>query len=383
MGSKGYWKRGLWLGALALVLVSLWFLATRSQPLAVTLHTVAKGEVEATVANTRAGSVRACRRALLAPGIGGQVDGLLVKEGQQVEQGQLLLELWNEDLKARLTLARAELAVAQAGQEEVCLLAKAEKRELKRLKALGKLASAEQKDRAETQTQAAQIACRAAEARVQTAQASIASAQAALERTRLRAPFTGWVAQINGEVGEFVTPSPPGIPTPAAVDLIDTSCLYIKAPIDEVDVPRVVPGMEARITLDAFPGRAFLGGVRRVAPVVTEIEKQARTVDVEAVFMIDEDYQSLMPGYSADLEVILDRVYEVVRIPSEALLEGDRVYVYDGDLGSVHLREVKTGLANWRFTEIQAGLNAGERIVLSIEREGLAEGALVTEEAGD
>ena len=67
------------------------------------------------------------------------------------------------------------------------------------------------------------------------------------------------IAKVNGELGEFVTPSPVGIPTPPTVDLIDGSCLYISAPIDEVDAPRVQAGLKARISLDAFPNQTFPG----------------------------------------------------------------------------------------------------------------------------
>ena len=79
-----------------------------------------------------------------------------------------------------------------------------------------------------------------------------ARARAALDKTRLTAPFGGTVAEINGELGEFVTPSPIGVPTPPAVDLIDTTSLYVSAPIDEVDAPDIRADMAAHISLDAF-----------------------------------------------------------------------------------------------------------------------------------
>ena len=134
----------------------------------------------------------------------------------------------------------------------------------------------------------------------------MAAARATQKRTVLRAPFAGVVARITGEVGEFTTPSPPGIPTPPAVDLIDDSCLYVTAPIDEVDVARVRVGQRASITIDAIPGRRFPGRVRRVAPYVVDFEKQARTVDVEMEFLNPEDVKALLVGYSADAEIILD-----------------------------------------------------------------------------
>jgi HlyD family secretion protein len=162
-----------------------------------------------------------------------------------------------------------------------------------------------------------------------------------------------------------------GIPTPPAVDVVDTSCLYITAPIDEVDAPRVREGMPARVTLDAFRDRNFPAHVRRVAPYVLDAEKQARTVEVEAE--IDELGDALLlPGYSADVEVILAERADVLRIPTRALIEGKRVYVLDGD--TVRSRDVTTGVGNWEHTEITAGIEKGARVVVSIDREGLADG---------
>ena len=63
----------------------------------------------------------------------------------------------------------------------------------------------------------------------------------------------GTIAKIVGEVGEYSTPSPPGVPTPPAIDLIDDSCLYVKAPMDEVDAPKISAGQSVRISLDALP----------------------------------------------------------------------------------------------------------------------------------
>jgi HlyD family secretion protein len=196
--------------------------------------------------------------------------------------------------------------------------------------------------------------------------------RANLERTRLYAPFGGVIAEINGELGEFVTPSPIGIATPPTVDLIDTACLYVKAPIDEVDAGGVRRGMPARVVLDAFADRSFAGRVRRVANYVLEVEKQARTVDVEVELEPDSSLPDLLAGYSADVEVILATRDDVVRVPTEAVLEGPRVLVYAG--GRLEERRIRSGLSNWEHTEVAEGLSPGEQVVLSVDREGVKAG---------
>jgi HlyD family secretion protein len=350
---------------------ALWF--GRARPIAVETVEAGRGSVAETVTNTRAGTVKACQRAKLAPPAGGQIARLPVKKGDEVQQGQVLLELWNDDVRAELAVVERDAVAARARRDEACVASKVARQESNRMASLveRKLVSVELAERAAGEADSREAACRAAAAQIGVSQARIDAARARLERTLLRAPFAGTVAEINGELGEFVTPSPVGIPTPPAVDIVDNSCLYITAPIDEVDAPRVREGMPARVTLDAFRERSFPAHVRRVAPYVLDLEKQARTVEVEAE-IDDRGDAVLLPGYSADVEVILAERADVLRVPTRALVEGKRLYVLDD--GRIRVREVATGIGNWEYTEVTDGLAPGARIVISIDREGLADG---------
>jgi HlyD family secretion protein len=354
----------------------LWW-STRPKPVKVVLATVERGTVEKTVANTRAGTVKACRRAGLSPSAGGQIASLPIREGDIVKKGQLLLELWNEDLQAQLDLARQEAASARATADARCIEAQQAESDTARLQKLlaRKLVAEDQADQASSKARSARAACKGARANAEVSRARIGVTRANLEKTRLIAPFDGVVAEINGELSEYVTPSPIGIPTPPAVDLIGNNCFYLSAPIDEVDVAGVKIGQPARITLDAFGKRRFNGKVRRVADFVLDVEKQARTVDVEVEFLDPDDIQDLLAGYSADVEIILEVRKNTLRIPSEALIEGDKVYVYLPAEKRLEQREVRTGVANWDQTEILDGLREGERVVTSVDREGVADGA--------
>lgn len=354
---------------------------TRPAPILVSLIAVERGAVVATVTNTRAGTVDACRRAGLSPPLGGQIAVLPVADGDRVQQDQLLLELWNDDLQAQLSLAEEEAKAAESRAEESCVIAAVARREADRLMSLREdgLASEEATEQAVGNAQARAAACAAARDGTQVSAAQVAVAQAALERTRLRAPFDGIIAEINGELGEFVTPSPIGIPTPPTVDLIDSSCLYISAPIDEVDAPRVRPGLAARISLDAFANRSIAGHVRRVAPYVLDIERQARTVEIEAE-IDDPDKSDLLPGYSADVEVLLASENDVLRIPTSVIVDDTYVYYFDSASGRLNRREIDVGISNWEFAEVRDGLAEGDRIVSSVDREGVGDGAVVQPE---
>ncbi len=361
---------------IAAAAVIVWFL-TRPKPVEVVVKPVDRGIVERTVANTRAGTVKACRRAKLSPSVGGQIAKLSIREGDTVKEGDLLLEIWNQDLVAQGQLAQSEAEAARARARAACLKAEVSQREANRLVKLRDkgVASEERTDKAVTDAKALRADCKAAKASVLMSEARIGVVKANLARTRLIAPFDGVVAEINGEVSEFVTPSPIGIATPPVVDLIDNTCFYITAPIDEVDVPKIASGMTARVSLDAFGDRSFPGKVRRIAPYVLDREKQARTVDVEVQFTIPEDIRKMLAGYSADVEIILDVRQNTLRIPTATVLDGDRVFVYLPGNKVIKARTFKSGISNWYYTEIISGLKADELVVINVDGAGMKDNA--------
>ena len=359
----------------ALLAAAVWY-AMRPKPVTVAVALADTGRVENTIANTRAGSVMACRRAKLAPPAGGRIERLKVAEGDRVRAGQVLLTLWNDDLTARERLSREQLQTARARVREVCELAKASARDAGRARELKarNFISQEAAERAAADAAAKQASCDLTGTQVAEAEARIQASRADTDRTVLRAPFAGIVAEVNGEVGEYLTPSPPGIPTLPAVDLIDDSCLYVSAPIDEVDGAQLKLGMSGRVTLDAYRGQHFAGRVRRIAPYVLAVEKQARTVEVEVEFDRPGDAKHLLVGYSADIEIVVSGRDNVVRIPTPALMPGNRVLLLTAG-GPLEERKIEAGLANWEFTEVKSGLARGDRIVISLERSGVKAGA--------
>ncbi len=365
----------------AIVLMGAIGYLTRSKPIAVVLTKVERGTVEASVSNTRAGTVKACRRAKMSPPAGGQIAQLRVKKGDRVRKGEILLELWDKDLHAQEQLAKEELKTSITRVQEVCTLAEAADREAKRsqeLKDQGFI-SPQLLDRAVSDAASRKASCQAARESIEQAKSRIALARATLDRMVLRAPFGGVVADISGELGEYATPSPPGIPTLPTIDLIDDSCMYVSAPIDEVDAPKLKLGLRSRITLDAMKGRVFGGKVRRIAPYVLDLEKQARTVEVEVEFDKVSEEENLLVGYSADVEIVYDTHQNVLRIPTQTLLEGNRVLFY-GRNGILEERKVTTGLANWEYTEVLSGLAEGDQIVSSLDRAGVKAGVRVVPE---
>lgn len=369
--------------ALAIVLLVVYY--TRPKPVLVQVHKAEIGVIEETVANTRAGTVMPCRRAQMSPAMGGQIASLSIKEGDHVELGTVLLELWNDDLKAEIHLARSEAKAARARADSVCVQADIAEKNARRKTALRKTKaiSEELVDQAVATAKSQRADCVASRTSAIVSKERIGVVEAQLERTLLKAPFTGVVVEVNGEIGEYLTPSPPGILTLPAVDMVDRACFYVMAPIDEVDAPEIKSDMQARISLDAFKDRRFPARVRRIADYVLDREKQARTVDVEVIFENPEDMTEMLPGYSADAEVILRTRNKVLRVPTEAVIDKQQVYVFNVDDSSLELRDVNTGLSNWDQTEITHGVEQGELVVVTVDRKGVVDGALAKIEKPD
>lgn len=105
-------------------------------------------------------------------------------------------------------------------------------------------------------------------------------------------------------------------------------------------------------------------------------------MDVEVELNTPEARASLLPGYSADIEILIGERKHVLRIPTEALMNGHEVLVYAPVTQLLKKREIKTGAANWEFTEVLSGLTAGEKIVISVGRKGVKDGALARPDDG-
>jgi len=324
------------------------------------------GLTETTVVNTRAGSITACQRSKLALSVGGQIAAINVKEGQQVKRGDILLNLWNKDLKAQVHSAEASVVAADFTQRSLCIVNQSDQREAFRLSNLitKNLASQGQFDLAQAKAHASKAACSSAKARWQQTKAMLAQAQAIIEKTYLVAPFDGTVGEISGEIGEFSTPSPPGVPTPPAIDLLTTDCHYVTAPLDEVDAGKIALGMPVRITLDAFRGQMFMGKVKRIAAYVQDYAKQARTVDIEIVFDTTQNLPDLLAGYSVDVEIILASASNSLRVPTDAIIDNNTIYILN-NLGMIEKKNISLGLANWEFTEVTQGLKKADKVIIN------------------
>jgi HlyD family secretion protein len=300
----------------------------------VSVVSVAQGSVEETVAGVNSGTVKAEQLAELAFGAVGRVREVNVHLGERVPKGIVLAQIENGDLKSRLEVAQEELARAKTLQ----------------------------------QSQAA------SRSNVIQAQGNYDAAVTAYERSLIRAPFEGIVAEKNLEVGQLsqITAVIPLAP----LRLIDTKPRYVKVEIDEVDLPKVHLGMPARVKVLAVRREPFKATVRKVIPFVSSIREQDRTSEVE--LDVESEGVLLPAGASADVEIVTATRSDVVVVPSRALLgRGAGRYVFTLRGSRVSKTPVGVGLAGVTLSEIVSGLSASDLVVMPAEKIDLYDGLAV------
>lgn len=361
--------------ALILAVVILRYTVFETDPIEVHVEPVGRGLVESTVTNSKAGTVEARRRSRIASEVGGRVIEITHREGERVAAGDLLVKLARVSHAAQLELMIQGVAVAESGFEDACLRRDRAQRELARTERLAanNVASEDRLDELQFRFDSARVACEGAGAELARARAQESSARAELGKTEIVAPFNGIIAEVNVELGEWVTPSPPLLTSPPVIDLIDPSSIFVSAPMDEVDSGAIRVGLPVKLTVDSRPGKTFRGSVLRVAPYVLDEEAQNRTLEIEVAIDDPEIAESLLPGTSADAEVILEALDQVLRVPTSALLQNQSVLILED--GQLVERPIEIGLRNWQFAEVLGGLVEGEQVVVALDKLEIEAGA--------
>jgi len=343
----------------------------RPKPIEVEVGQAAMGPVEDVVTNSEAGTVRSRAESDLGAERAGRVAAILHREGTSAKRGEVIVQLDSTTAATQLEAARRDrdaMRAASVAAEAAGRLTRQQWDRQQELRAQG-LVSQATIDEAKSALDRADAERQAAAARYEGAESAVRLARDELAHLQVRAPFDGVVTRRFVEVGEAV------VPGQTVAQLVSLDRLYASAPIDERDAGNLRAGLPARVLIDTYPGEVWKGTVARVAPVVDEVKAQNRTLEVEVDLPVEKGRPVLRPGMTADVEVVLDRRDRVLRVPSAAVIEGRRVLVVDR--GQAAEREVTLGLRNWEWTEVREGLEEGDRVITSLDRQGLKSGVAV------
>jgi len=308
-----------------------------SSPPSVKVSPVTKSSIESTVSSVTSGTVKAEREGVLAFGTVGRVERVGIELGDRVKAGEVLAEIESEDLVAAYETAQKEA------------------QRVRSLVRSSTIASSE----------------------TEQAQQMLMRAKAALEKSKIKAPFDGIIAELNleeGQLSQVTTPDPK-----AMIRIVDLHPRYVEAEIDELDLRQVKVGQEARIKILAVRREPFRGTVRQVIPFVSTRREQDRTVLIE--LSVESEGKLLPAGASADVEVVTQFKSGVVSIPSRTVLgRGDNRFVYTAVKGVARRTPIKIGLTNYDRTEIIEGLSEGDLVIHPSDKLELSEGLSITTE---
>ncbi len=379
-----------WIGwlVLAVLLVAAgggaWWWLSRERPIEVEVATVSTRQAgtQAAVLNAT-GYVTARRRATVSSKITGKVVEVNIEEGMAVTEGQVLARLDAETQRAAVALsqAQAEAARTNVNESEVRLIeARINLARLTKLVGVGYSTAAE--------VDAARAAVDSLEARINAAreQVHVAERQIALERTNLdstiiRAPFAGVVISKDAQPGEMVSPvsAGGGFTRTGIGTIVDMSSLEIEVDVNESYINRVKPEQGVTAVLDAYPEWQIPA---RVITTIPSADRQKATVLVRIGFL--ELDPRILPDMGVKVTFLRDNgetaapaARAATLVPKAAIkTEGQQSHVFVVQNDRVDRRAITAGGADGDRVEVIAGLNAGERVVVSPPAE-LSAGALV------
>jgi len=382
-------SRGFWLIAIVLLAagVAAWFyLKPAAAP---EVRTVAAREISAQAANTvlnASGYVTARRQATVSSKFTGKVMEVLIEEGMQVDEGQVLARLDDSNLATSYALAEAQLQSARTALEETRALLVEARSNYKRTLNLAErgLSSQAEMDRARAQADslAAQLERKQADVRVAEKQLDVYRQE--LDDTVIRAPFAGVVVAKNAQPGEMISPisAGGGFTRTGIGTIVDMGSLEIEIDVNEAYINRVEPGQKVVATLDAYPDWAIPAHVIAIIPTA---DRQKATVEVRVGF--DELDPRILPDMGVKVAfqeagVPVTSASAGVVIPQPAIVDdGGRQYVLLVADQKVERRAVATAGERGKDIIVSSGLAAGEKVIINPPA-GLKNGDRVKETGG-
>lgn len=327
----------------------------------VEVATVETGSIQ--LVRTFTGAVEAMEEFVIAPKISGRVIELNVDLSDQVNRGQIVARLDNDEYIQAVRQARADLAVAKANLAEANSLESLANRELKRIEKLRKkgVASETQLDAAKREALTRQAAKQVREAQLSRAQAQIQTSEIRLGYTEVRAD---WRTESQGprvvaeriiDEGETVSANTPLL---RIVALDPVKAVFY---VSETSYARLKSGQLVKLSTDAYPGREFAAEIVRIAPVFQESTRQA-----QVELKINNPEQLLKPGMYVRAQVILEEKQQVTIVPENALIKRKNqwgVFSVSAEGTRVVWTPVKVGIRNEERVEVTAP-DLGDRVVV-------------------
>ncbi len=263
----------------------------------------------------------------------GKLAYLNIKEGDEVTKGQVIAGLDTQDLSIALQQAQNTYRSKQATAE----------------KALDDI-----KNHSSDETFAQKETRTAAEAARDSAYDSMKAAQRAFQDTVIVSPIAGTVVNTDVVQGQFVSTSD------TIAQVVDWEDIYFDAEVDEADISKVKLGQKAKVSLNSYPDKIFIGTVEKINSL-TKTTSSGATVIIVRINLGQAPIQKII-NLNGQADIIISEVKNTLAVPPESLIDDNSVYVKT-DTNQPKKVTVKTGLVGEEMTQITSGLTEGQQIV--------------------
>jgi len=371
------------LGALAILGLVLWLSLRDSGPRGAEIE-VQAAETRTISARVKAtGEITPDRKVDVSAKVVGEIIDLPVVEGQQVEAGQILVQIERDLYESARNQARAALRQAEVSVRGVEIQLADAERNLRRVGELQvqELVSQELLDQAQLAVDTARVQIDAQRQAIEQSRSALQRAEDDLARTTIRSPMDGIVIQLDAEKGETVVPGSTNLPGSVIMTVADMSTLLAEVEVSEVDVVDVALGQQAEVTVDALGDEPQQG---RVAEIATSGRKDAAlgTIRFRVKVALDNPHPDLRPAMTAKVAILTATSEDALTVPIQAVvkrtldedgkeLEGTRAkgvdkkdVIYRVEDDKALARTVTTGISDELWVEIKDGLQAGAEVVV-------------------
>lgn len=279
--------------------------------------------------------------------ISGRVEKLYANIGDVVKKGQVIAQLEQEDLMAKVNEANMNLKINEANLD----LAQKNLQRMQNLYAKDFVS----KDKVDV----AERDYKAAIAQSNQIKETIRYNETQMSYANIYAPISGVIASVATQQGETVSASSLNVPT--FVTIVDLNRLEIYAYVDETDIGKIIPGIEATFTVDSFPDKDFKGKVTAIYPKATI---QDNVVYYITVISIENPEGKLKPDMTVNATIYLNKRDNVLAVPNKSIKrEGGRKVVTVLENNKPIQKTVRTGWKDSAYTEIIEGLKEGDKVV--------------------
>jgi HlyD family secretion protein len=308
-----------------------------------------------------AGEITPAEQVSVRPEINGKIDTLPVDLGDRVKKNDLLFKLDDSELQQQKASNLTDIERARLSLEKA-------DRDLKRAQQLlnEKLISQEVFDDTKTAFELARNS-------LDRAQKDLAITEERLTKTEVRAPFDCTVLTRPVSIGQAVSGSGGFNSGTEVLTIADLTSMIINAHVNQADVPRLKVGQTVEVTVEAVPGLRVTGGVERIAPQAT-IKNNIKGYAARVVLKNVDP--RVRPGMTANIKIPVATADNVTAVPLAAVFternpesgEMER-FVYVQQTEGFEKRNVKVGVADYFFAEIQEGLAAGDVVSLELPKD--------------